>query len=73
MSMHQPVNVRALPLSDLPFDNKRTYLAVFAETDVTVTISGGTPFTIPADTQWGPQPAPMNAISFAGTGTVVVG
>ena len=72
-SVRQAVNVQAIPLSNLPRDKNRTYLAVFAETDITVTISGGTPFTIPADTQWGPQPPPMNDIVFAGTGTIVVG
>ena len=67
------VNVQAIPLSPLAQDRHRTYLAVFAQTDVTVTISGGTPFTIAAGNQWGPQPAPINDIAFAGSGTIVVG
>ena len=71
--MRDQTNMTAIPLGDIPRDKHRTYLSVFATTDVTVTISGGTPFTILADTQWGPQPAPMNDIEFSGTGTIILG
>ena len=71
--MRDQTNMRAIPLGSLEFDKHRTYLSVFASTDVTVTISGGTDFIIPADTQWGPQPAPMNDIEFSGTGTIILG
>ena len=71
--MRDQTNMRAIPLGDIPFDRHRTYLSVFATTDVLVTISGGTPFTILAETQWGPQPAPMNDIVFSGTGTLLLG
>lgn len=71
--MRDQTNMRAIVLQDIPFDKHRTYLALFANTDVTVTISGGAPFTVLADTQWGPQPAPMNDIAFSGTGTIILG
>lgn len=71
--MRDNTNMRTLPLSDLPRDKHRTYLSVFADTDVTVIISNGTSFTILEGTQWGPQPAPINDITFSGTGTIILG
>lgn len=71
--MRDQTNMTAIPLGNIPRDKHRTYLSVFATTDVTVTISGGAPFTILADTQWGPQPAPMNDIEMSGTGTIILG
>ena len=71
--MRDQTNMTAIPLGNIPRDKHRTYLSVFATTDVTVIISDGAPFTILADTQWGPQPAPMNDINFSGTGTIILG
>ena len=71
--MRDQTNMRAIPLQDIEFDRHRTYLCLFATVDTEVIISGGTPFTVLADTQWGPQPAPMNDIEFNGAGTLVLG
>ena len=73
MSVRTSTNMTAIPMQDLPRDKNRMYLAVFATVDTEVIISGGTPFTILADTQWGPQPAPMNDIEFNGAGTIILG
>ena len=72
MAVHG-TNMTAGPIDDLPRDPSRKYLCVVATADVTVTISGGTPFTVPADTQWAPIPAPINDIAFTGTGTLITG
>ena len=71
--MRDNTNMRAIPVQAIPRDKHRTYLVLFATNDVVVTISGGTPFTVLEDTQWGPQPAPINDITFSGTGTLVLG
>jgi len=66
-------NMTAKALGALALDEHRTYLLVWAATDITVTLSSGTPFTILANTHWEPTPAPINDIAFTGTGTIVVG
>lgn len=71
--MRDNTNMTAIALTDLDRDHHRTYLAVFADTDVIVTISDGEPFTILAGTAWGPQPAPINDIEFSGSGTLILG
>ena len=71
--MRDQTNMTAIPMQDIPRDKHRTYLSVFATADTEVIISGGTPFTILADTQWGPQPSPMNDIEFNGAGTILLG
>ena len=66
-------NMVATALQTLPQDKDRRYLAVTATTSVTVTISGGEPFTIAALGVWAPVPAPINDIVFTGTGTLIIG
>lgn len=66
-------NMRSTALSDVAVDKHRRYLAVIATTTVTATISSGTPFTIEAGAVWSPIPAPINDITFTGTGTLVLG
>lgn len=66
-------NMRAIPVGDLPRNIHRTYLAVIATAITTVTISGGTPFSIPAGGVWAPIPAPINDMVIAGAGTIVEG
>jgi hypothetical protein len=77
MSINSNTNMRARDIAvetSLPQDHHRTYLAIQAAgAAVTVTLSGGTPFTIPDGSWWGPQPAPMNDMTFTGTGTVITG
>lgn len=69
----QPKNFVATPIQSLPFDPHRTYLCVIAiGSQVEITISGGTPFSIPDGEQWAPIPAPMNALTFTGSGTLIV-
>jgi len=70
--MRNNCNMVATAIADIPQDKTRAYLAVIATAEVTVTISGGEPFTIPAGSVWAPIPAPINDIVFAGTGTMVV-
>lgn len=60
----------ALPAS-ITSDKDRTYLMIHAATAVTVTISGGASFAIAANEKWEPRIAPINAIAFTGTGTLV--
>lgn len=72
--MRDQTNMTAIAIpGSIPRDMHRTYLSIFATSDVTVTISSGNPFVIKADTQWGPQPAPMNDIAFSGNGTLITG
>jgi hypothetical protein len=61
--------------ADIPRNRGRKYLAVqAAASPITVTISGGIPFTIAAGSWWGPSPAPTNDISFtSGSGTIITG
>lgn len=66
-------NMTAVDLQSLPFNGERRYLSVIATTEVEITIAGGTPFIIAAGSNWSPIPAPMNAISFTGSGTMVTG
>jgi hypothetical protein len=70
---YQCKNMVASDLRNLPQDTNRTYLCVIADTDVTVTLSGGRPFVIGAGSQWAPIPAPQNDIVLAGTGTLILG
>ena len=70
---YQPKNMIATPLQALDFNPNRAYLAVVASGVVTVTISGGEPFDIQDGEVWAPIPAPMNDITFSGTGTLIVG
>jgi len=65
---------QSLPIQNLPRDDRRTYLAVFAEAEgpgIYVTISSGTTFHIKEGTSWGPMPAPMNDIVFSGEGSLM--
>lgn len=66
-------NMAATALASIPHDKNRRYLAVIATNTVTVTISGGEPFTIAAEGVWSPLPAPINDIVFTGTGTLILG
>ena len=66
-------NMHSTALIALPTDKHRRYLAVVATTTVTVTLSGGEPFTVAAGSVWSPIPAPINDIAFTGTGTLIVG
>jgi hypothetical protein len=66
-------NMVATPVGNVPADNHRIYLAVVATTEITVTISGGEPFTLDAGSVWSPIPAPINDIVFTGTGTLILG
>lgn len=65
-------NMTAIPLADIPRDTGREYLAVIPSGTVTVTISGGEPFTLEAGQVWAPLPAPQNDIAFTGSGTLVI-
>lgn len=62
----------ALPAS-IPANPHRRYIAVVASADVTVTISGGEPFTIASGTVWAPIPACINDLAFSGAGTLITG
>jgi hypothetical protein len=76
MSINSNTNMRAQDIAvvtSLPQDHHRTYLAIQAAGDVVVTLSGGTPFTVVGGSWWGPQPAPMNDMTFTGTGTLITG
>ena len=66
-------NMHSTALANIPQDKHRKYLAVVASTEVTVTLSSGEPFTIAAGSVWSPIPAPINDITFTGTGTLIVG
>lgn len=70
--MRRNANMQALALATLPRNENRLYLAVKAVGEVTITISGGAPFTI-TDEVWAPLPAPSNDIVFVGTGTMILG
>jgi hypothetical protein len=60
--------------ASIPRSKNRSYIAVQAAgSDIVVTISKGTPFTITNGAWWGPQPAPTNDIVFTGTGTIITG
>ena len=68
-------NMRATVATSLPQNRNRSYLLVVAEDSgpLTVTISGGASFDIPAGSAWEPDLAPINDIVFTGSGTVVEG
>jgi hypothetical protein len=71
LTANMTAKTTAAPLVRNP---SRSYLMVVATTDLTVVISGGTSFIIPAGQAWEPSRTPMNDIVFtAGTGTVVEG
>jgi hypothetical protein len=72
--MNNNTNMTAVPVaSGLLADKHRTYLCIFAEADVVVTLEGQTPFTIPTDTLWEPLKPPTNALTCTGTGTIITG
>ena len=66
-------NMVATPLMNLQRDKARAYLSLVPTSPVVVTISGGEPFTLEVGQVWGPIPAPINDITFTGTGTLIVG
>ena len=66
-------NMVSTALATVAFDKDRRYLAVVATGAVTVTISGGEPFSLAAGDVWSPIPAPINDIVFTGTGTLILG
>lgn len=65
-------NMVSVPLIDLGKDKHRRYLVVLAITDVTVTLSNGEPFTVAEGSSWAPIPAPINDITFTGSGVLTV-
>lgn len=67
------INMTASALANLPRDKGRKHLTVIPTTQVTVTISNGTPFTLDVGNVWAPYPAPLNDIVFTGTGTMITG
>lgn len=73
--MRDSTNMTAISApTTLPFDQHRCYLAIQAAGGaVTVTISGGASFTVADGAWWGPQPAPINEIVVAGSGTIITG
>lgn len=73
MSTQRNANMRAIAIDDLPEDDNRLYLFIIATTDVVVTLSSGTPFTIPAGGHWNPIPCPINDMTLTGSGTMVLG
>lgn len=62
----------ALPAS-IEANPARRYIAVVPADTVTITISGGAPFSITAPAVWAPIPACINDIEFTGSGTLVTG
>ena len=72
-SSFTPLDVVSTTLADISEDFTRRYLAVIATTNVTITISGGIPFTVQAGGVWAPVPAPSNDIVMVGTGVLLLG
>lgn len=66
-------NMASSALKTIPQNKDRRYLAVVATTAVVVTISGGEPFELAIGGVWAPLPAPINDITFTGTGTLILG
>ena len=66
-------NMVSTALASIPANKDRRYLAVIPTAEVTVTISGGEPFTLAANAVWSPIPAPINDIVFTGVGTLILG
>lgn len=64
--------MKATSLQNLPFNKDRRYLAVIAASSVEITISGGQPFTLAANSVWSPVPSPINDIVMTGTGTLII-
>lgn len=75
MSTQRNANMNALPIGNLTIDDNRLYLFIVVTADTVVTLLGGDeePFTIPAGGHWNPVPCPINAMTLAGAGTMVVG
>ena len=65
-------NMQSVSLINLGRDKDRRYLSVLAITEVTVTLSDGEPFTVAAGSSWNPIPAPINDMTFTGTGVLTV-
>jgi hypothetical protein len=74
-SIERKTNMRASVASSLPQNRNRNYLLVVADDagPLSVSISGGPAFDIPAGAAWEPDIAPINDIVFTGVGTVVEG
>lgn len=68
-----PVTLEAGTPLVLQVGKERSYLSVICTADTSVTFSNGVAFIIKAGNVWAPIPAPINAITLSGTGTVLVG
>ena len=76
MRNNQGVTMKSQAVSgtlNLPTESSRTYLALVTTAITTVTISSGEPFAVAANSVWAPIPAPINAIEFSGTATLITG
>lgn len=72
------VNLHPVTLAaGVPFvmavDKDRSYLSVICTADTTVTFSNGVAFIVKAGQVLAPIPAPINAITLSGAGTILVG
>ena len=76
MRDNQGVTMKAQAVSgtvNLSTNPSRTYLAIVPTAPVSVTIGDGASFTLAAGVVWAPIPAPINAIEFVGTATLITG
>ena len=72
VNLHPVTLAAGTPLA-MPVDKDRSYLSVICTADTSVTFSNGVAFIVKAGMVWAPIPAPINAITLSGTGTVLVG